>query len=51
MPCTDGRPEGLGGIDVLAADKAAIIAAAERRGLPNNGTDQVQLCGMRINLL
>ena len=51
VPCTDGRPEGLGGIDVLATDKTAIITAAERRGLPNNGADQVQLCGMRINLL
>jgi len=51
VPCNDGRPEGLGGIDVTTADRAAILAAAERRGVPSNGTDQVQLCGLRINLL
>ena len=51
VPCSDGRPEGLGGIDLVTTDKAAILAAAARRGLPGNGTDQVQLCGMRINLL
>ena len=49
VPCTDGRPEGLGGIDVACADKAAILAAAEARGAVT-GHDQVQLCGTRINL-
>jgi len=49
VPCTDGRPEGLGGIDVACADKAAILAAAEARGAVT-GADQICLCGIRINL-
>ena len=49
VPCTDGRPEGLGGIDIACADKAAILAAAEARDVVS-GEDQVFLCGMRINL-
>lgn len=50
VPCRDGRPEGLGGIDVTTADKAAILAAAEARGVVSRD-DQVYLCGMRVNLL
>jgi len=50
VPCTDGRPEGLGGIDVVAADKAAIMQAATARGVAR-GQSQVYLCGMRINLV
>jgi hypothetical protein len=49
VPCTDGRPEGLGGIDLACADKAAILTAAEARGAVT-GEDQVSLCGMRMNL-
>jgi hypothetical protein len=50
VPCTDGRPEGLGALDIIAADKPAILAAAADNGLEVSG-DQVQLCGMRLNLL
>ncbi len=50
VPCTDGRPEGLGGIDVVAADRAAILAAADRRDA-RSGDSQISLCGIRINLL
>ena len=50
VPCTDGRPEGLGGIDLAANDADAILAAAEARGLVT-GSRQVALCGMRMNLL
>jgi hypothetical protein len=50
VPCTDGRPEGLGGIDVIAADKAAIMAAARRRGVARSA-DQVYLGGMRVKLV
>ena len=50
VPCTDGRPEGLGGIDVTTADKAAILEAARTRNLVI-GPDRIYLCGMRINLL
>ena len=49
VPCTDGRPEGLAGIDVACSDKAAIIAAAEARGAVR-GDDQIYLGGMRIYL-
>lgn len=48
--CSDGRPEGLGGIDLITTDRAAIMAAAA----PFNaitGENQVTLCGMRMNLL
>lgn len=49
VSCSDGRPEGLGGIDVSTVDKDAILASAEQRGVVS-GPDQVMLCGMRINL-
>ncbi|MGI9322388.1 MAG: hypothetical protein ACR2PJ_02295, partial [Pseudomonadales bacterium] len=48
--CTDGRPEGLGCIDVVATDKDAVLAAADSRGLVT-GASQVSLCGMRVNLV
>lgn len=50
VPCTDSRPEGLGGIDVITAGKAAILASAKARGTLR-GHSQIYLCGMRINLL
>lgn len=50
VPCTDGRPDGLGGIDVTCADKAAVLAAADAIGAKRSDT-QVYLCGMRINLV
>jgi hypothetical protein len=50
VPCTDGRPEGLGGIDVMTADRAAILRAAAARDAVS-GENQIHLCGMRINLL
>ncbi len=50
VPCTDGRPEGLGAIDVTTADKEAILADADARGAVT-GDDQVTLCGIRINLV
>lgn len=50
VSCTDGRPEGLGAIDVTANDKDAILAAAERRQ-KISAEYQVTLCGMRMNLV
>jgi len=50
VPCSDGRPEGLGGIDIACADKAAILAAAENCGAVT-GDEQIMLCGTRINLI
>ena len=47
--CADGRPEGLGGIDLEVVDRDAILEAAERRGRIS-GENQVYLCGMRMNV-
>jgi hypothetical protein len=49
VAATDGRGEGLSGIDVLPADHAAIRAAAAARGVVVT-EDMVALCGMRIRL-
>jgi hypothetical protein len=46
----DGRPEGLGGIDVKVADRARVLEAAKRNGSYRSDS-QVYLCGMRINLV
>ena len=50
VPCTDGRPEGLGGIDLACADPQAALQAAEARSA-RTGDRQIHLCGMRINLV
>lgn len=50
VPCSDGRPEGLGGIDVSAPGRMEILKMAETLGLETNDS-QVYLCGMRINLI
>ena len=50
VPCSDGRPEGLGGIDIAVNDRDAILAAADRRNL-RTGDSEVMLCGMRMNLV
>ena len=50
VTCSDGRPEGLGGIDVACADPQAVLEAAEARSA-RTGDQQVYLCGMRINLV
>jgi hypothetical protein len=49
VPITDGRPEGLGGMDVAVADRARLLAAAKARGCYRSD-DQVYICGMRVNL-
>lgn len=50
VTCSDGRPEGLGGIDVATADRDAVLSAAGGRNAVS-APDQVYLCGMRINLV
>lgn len=46
----EGRPEGLGAIDVSCADVAAVLAAATRAGLEH--TDgSVTVAGLRCNLV
>jgi glyoxalase-like protein len=46
---TDGRGEGLGGVDLVAADRAQLLAAAERRGR-RMGEDGVLVCGVRFRI-
>lgn len=50
VPCRDGRPEGLGAIDLITADAEAVLAAAERHQC-RSGDRQVMLCGIRMNLV
>ncbi len=49
VKATDGRGEGLGGIDVKVADRERLLSAARARGAYRND-EQVYLCGMRVNL-
>ena len=53
VPCSDGRPEGLGGIDVVCVDRDAVIAAADRaQGVATvMGDNQILLGGLRITLV
>lgn len=46
----DGRPEGLGGIDLGTVDREAALTAAERAGCAVDG-DTVLLCGTRMRLV
>lgn len=45
----DGRPEGLGGLDLHAVDPQRAFAAAEARGLRDDD-DLVVICGTRLRL-
>lgn len=58
VPCSDGRPEGLGGIDVGCVDPEAALLAAhhEQNAHPRGvvrvvGEQQILLGGIRINLV
>ena len=46
----DGRGLGIGAIDILPADRDAIVKAAEQRGL-RQSDGGIVLCGVRINLV
>jgi hypothetical protein len=48
--CSDGRPEGLGGLDLSAPGKERILEVADSLDL-RTGDSQVYLCGTRFNLL
>jgi hypothetical protein len=50
VEAADDRGEGLGGLDLEVADRAAILAAATARGLAVDG-DMVMICGTRFRLL
>jgi hypothetical protein len=50
VPEADGRGEGLGGIDLVVADRARLLAAAEKRGRPIVN-DTVMIGGIRFGLV
>ena len=50
VPCTDGRPEGLAGLDLAASDAPAVRAAAVALGA-RVGPDGFELAGMRWRLV
>jgi hypothetical protein len=50
VTATDGRPEGLGGVDVRASDAGAVLSAASERGVPVDG-QTVVVCGTRFRLV
>lgn len=50
VEATDGRGEGLGGIDIVAADRTRILEAAKIRNC-RVAEDQVVVCGTRFNLV
>ena len=49
VQAVEGRPEGLGGLDLHAVDPQRAFAAAEARGLRSQD-DVVVICGTRLRL-
>ena len=47
---TDGRGEGLGGLDLICSDQEGVIARARAKGLPVDG-NVVVACGIRFTLV
>jgi hypothetical protein len=47
VPATDGRGEGLAGLDLACADKGRVLSRARSRNLAAEG-DMVVACGMRF---
>lgn len=50
VPAKDGRPEGLGGVDVTAVDAARCLARADARDR-RTGDDVITVCGTRFRLV
>jgi len=50
VPCADGRPEGLGGVDLAVADRERLLRVAEQRRCRLD-EDRVSLCGTRFRLV
>jgi glyoxalase-like protein len=50
VPATDGRGEGLAGLDLDCSDKARVLARARERGVTAAG-DMVVCCGIRFYLV
>jgi hypothetical protein len=49
VEATDGRGDGLGGVDLVVTDIQGLLTAAERRGR-RVSDDQVEVCGVRFYL-
>ena len=49
VPATDGRGEGLCGIDLAGGDRASVLDAAKSRNCPVDG-DIVTVCGIRFRM-
>jgi hypothetical protein len=50
VPAEDGRGEGLGGIDVVAVDRDAVLEAAEQRGVRQKD-DVLMIGGIRFSIV
>jgi hypothetical protein len=50
VEASDGRGEGLGGLDLVATDVEQALAAAAEQG-SRSGDNQVTIGGVRINLV
>lgn len=50
VPLRDGRPEGLGGLDIHTTDRDRALANAETAGC-RTANDLVTICGMRLRLV
>jgi hypothetical protein len=50
VECLDGRPEGLGAIDVICTNVDAVLSSAKKLDA-QSAENQVMLCGIRINLV
>jgi len=50
VEAADGRGEGLGGVDIAAADASEVLKRARNRGLPVDG-GCISLCGIRVRLV
>ena len=48
-PCKDGRPEGLGAVDLEVTDRTRLLSEARRRGCAASA-NQVEICGLRFRL-
>ena len=50
VPATDGRGEGLAGVDITVADRFALTTAAKNRGCDVDG-DTILICGTRFKMV
>lgn len=48
---SDGRGEGLGGVDLAVSDKNAVLSAANKAGCDVLANDLINVCGTRFKLI